>query len=81
MARPTKATAQAVETVETALARGATIPMAAAAAGVSPRTVSGWLREGVVVRRRLRSRLTSLSRKPAAGSATRRSSRRWSPPS
>ena len=55
MSRPSKATAQAVETVETALARGATIPMAAAAAGVSPRTVSSWLRDGVVVRRHLRS--------------------------
>jgi hypothetical protein len=54
VARPSKATTATVETIETALVRGATIPMAAAAAGVSPRTVSGWLREGVVVRRRLR---------------------------
>jgi hypothetical protein len=55
VARPSKATTAAVETVETALARGATIPMAAAAAGVSPRTVDSWLARGVVVRRRLRS--------------------------
>ena len=55
MARPSKATAQTIDVVEAALARGATIPMAAAAAGVSRRTVDGWLARGVVVRRRLRS--------------------------
>jgi len=64
VARPSKATAQTVELVKTALAQGATIPMAAAAAGVSRRTVDGWLARGVVVRRRLRS---VPEREPSAG--------------
>jgi hypothetical protein len=53
--RPSKASPEVVESVERALASGATIAMAAAAAGVSRRTVDSWLANGVVVRRRLRS--------------------------
>ena len=55
MGRPSRATAQVVEQLETALARGTTIPQAAASAGIAPRTVKRWLAEGVITRRRLRS--------------------------
>jgi transposase len=54
VARRSKASPDIVEQVETALARGATIAMAAHAVGVSPRTVGNWISRGVVTRRYLR---------------------------
>jgi hypothetical protein len=53
MARPSSLTAERREAVERALAQGAPLTVAAASAGVSPRTVSRWLAEGEVVRRDL----------------------------
>jgi hypothetical protein len=53
MARPSSLTAERREAVERALAQGAPLSVAAASAEVSPRTVSRWLTEGRVVRRRL----------------------------
>jgi hypothetical protein len=53
MARPSSLTAERREAIETALARGAPLSVAAAAAGVSARSVSTWLRQGRVARRSL----------------------------
>ena len=53
MARPSKATPEAVELAEQALARGAPVSTAASVAGVSRRTLDYWLASGTVVRRRL----------------------------
>jgi hypothetical protein len=64
--RPSKASPPVVESVERALASGATVAMAAAAAGVSPRTVDSWIARGVVARRRLRS-VPEPDREPVPG--------------
>jgi transposase len=53
--RPSKATAPVVERIETELARGTTLKQAAAHAGISERTLRGWLSRGVVTRRTLRA--------------------------
>jgi hypothetical protein len=53
MARPSSLSVERREAVERALAQGAPLSVAAASAGVSPRTVSRWLAEGEVVRRDL----------------------------
>jgi hypothetical protein len=53
MARPSSLTAERRDAIERALAGGAPLSVAAAAGEVSPRTVSRWLEEGLVVRREL----------------------------
>jgi hypothetical protein len=53
MARPTSLTAERRDVIERALAGGAPLSVAAASAGVSARTVSRWLGEGLLVRRAL----------------------------
>jgi hypothetical protein len=53
MGRPSSLTAERREAVERALAAGAPLTVAAASADVSPRTISRWLEEGLVVRRQL----------------------------
>jgi hypothetical protein len=53
MARPSSFTAKRGLDVERALAMGAPLSVAGASAGVSARTVSRWLEDGLVVRREL----------------------------
>ncbi len=53
--RSTLATPERIAVVERELAQGAKIAAAAATAGVAPRTVSRWLEDGTVARRRLHS--------------------------
>jgi hypothetical protein len=53
VARPSALTAERRDAIERALAGGAPISVAAASAGVSARTVSRWLGEGLIVRRDL----------------------------
>ena len=53
MARPSSLTAERREVAERALAAGLPLSVAAASAEVSPRTLSRWLQEGQIVRRRL----------------------------
>ena len=53
MARPSSLTDERREAAERALATGAPLSVAAAAADVSPRTLSRWLEDGLVVRREL----------------------------
>ncbi len=53
MARPSALTPERQEAVERALQAGAPLTVAAAAGEVSTRTISRWLEEGRVVRRRL----------------------------
>jgi len=53
MARPSSLTDERREAIERALAAGAPLNVAAASAGVAPRSVSRWLTEGRIVRREL----------------------------
>jgi hypothetical protein len=53
VARPSGFTDARRETIEATLATGAPLAVAASAAGVSKRTVSRWLENGAVARRRL----------------------------
>jgi transposase len=67
MARPSALTDERREAAERALAQGAPLSVAAAAADVSPRTLSRWLAEGQVVRRDLVA--VPEPSEPAAGGA------------
>ena len=69
MGRPPRASAQVVEQLEAALARGTTIAQAAAQVDVSARTVKRWLHDGVITRRRLRS-VPQPEQEPAVPSGT-----------
>jgi hypothetical protein len=53
VARPSSLTDERRDAIERALAAGAPLDIAGASAGVSARTVSRWLTDGHVVRRRL----------------------------
>jgi hypothetical protein len=53
VARPSSITDKRRDAVERALAAGAPLRVAASSAGVSARTVSRWLEDGLVVRRTL----------------------------
>jgi hypothetical protein len=53
MVRPSSPTSERRDRIERALAAGAPLNVAAASAGVSPRSVSRWLEQGRIARRYL----------------------------